>query len=726
MSNIENLTQFVPGTKALASEVNGNFETLRVSNNDNDSRINELEAGVDNKFDKSGGDLSGAIRLPEAKNISSENGIVTLDNTSNSFAVAGQETITQINGWDKGIAIIRWTTSRILKNSPNLILQDASSRTTNDGDVGIYEFSGNIAREISYFSFYSNKSNSFKSATVLNCPKNSQGVADFIKKTELSPDVIPLMSSNTHDECVISASSQADATQVPWRACDNSNINTTCWHTLAGMPTGWLKLDFTNPKQVCSLAITSRNHTDANTISPKEFIIEGSDDDINYNLLGYWNNITGWVQNEKRVFAFQNTTPFKYYKLSILANNGATYTGLGEFELFEAINDIPSLNTRIECSAENPILLNFPKGFNLNGKINEIASIAQNQVLDDLFDNSITYIAAEKDTNGEINILKTTAPPAYAYSRQKNSEINAIPKMISNTTSQEFTSGYQTTASSFYNATYAPYCAFDKLPLSKWMSSVVGGNQFVQIDFPNKRKAARFAIKAGDTPNQTVKNGIIKGWDGTDWINLVEISEQTDWIGYETRYFEATAFEECSKFKLEILDINNMAGHAAISEFEIYELGYCYVIPENKFYLYNPETSLYEEKQIVFLGKIFSSNGFVTDARTFAQNGKYRSAETDLSINSIYNFYHNVGCDYKNLKISGWIKDKINGAIMPWSVDSNFDYTYDGNNYGFMQDDCIFTVKTLPTLMRYKDVLNTNKSANSNVSIILEIERSFG
>lgn len=297
--------------------------------------------------------------------------------------------------------------------------------------------------------------------------------------------------------------------------------------------------------------------------------------------------------------------------------------------------------------------------------------------------------------------------------------------MYSNTSSYEFSSGYLASASAQLNDTYAPWKAFDKSPASKWLAPVIGGNQYLQIDFPNKRTAARFGIKASETPGQTVKNGFIKGWDGASWRILSTITNQINWIPYEIRYFDVQAFYECSKFKLEITDINNMADNASASEFEIYELAHCFVITENKVYSFNTETNVYDEKQISYLGKVYTGNGLVLDVRSFALNGKYRSQEIDLNINSIYNFYHNIGLDYKNIRISAWIKDKINGFTLPWNVNSAIDYAFAPNNYGYAIDDCRFVIRTSPTLMQYRDMNGVDRTAGANVSIILEIERNF-
>ncbi len=600
MTFINELKQFIPGTKALASEVNQNFETLRQSNNNQNERINILEEGVDNMLEKSGGNLLGSLHFAPPETISSVEGILTLHKNTNSFEVTGQETITEINGWNNGIAILRWTTSRTIQHNSDLSLQNSSNRATTAGDTGIYEFKDGKVREIAYFPKYTEKTNNFKSATVLNCPVDAQGYADFIEKIQFSQDIIPIMTSNTHTDCTISASSEYNASYQAYNACNDNNLNTLSWLTPAGMPSGWLKINFTEPKKASALSITSRNNTDANIISAKTFIIEASNDDENYIFLGSWANITGWVQNEKRIFAFQNQNHFKYYRLTITENNGGTYVGIGEFELFEAMNEIEPLIAKISA----PVILNFAKGYSFNGKINETGYVQQNVLLSDLPDNTLLYLYAEKLPTGDISIFKTTASPSYVNSKQKHSEICSVPKMLSNTTSIEFSSGYSVLASSFSAAATSAFCAFDKKPLSKWMAAVVGGNQFIQIDLPNKRKAARFTIKApGDLPDGCIKNGVIKGWDGSSWINLKTISEQTNWIAYEKRFFDTEIFAECSKFKLEIDEIQNPARNAQIAEFEIYELGCCFVIPDNRFYIFNPEENVYTEKKWFFWAK---------------------------------------------------------------------------------------------------------------------------
>lgn len=57
MTSINNLTQFVPGTKALASEINDNFETLRQGHNSQETRLGTLETNFTTLETNGGEDL---------------------------------------------------------------------------------------------------------------------------------------------------------------------------------------------------------------------------------------------------------------------------------------------------------------------------------------------------------------------------------------------------------------------------------------------------------------------------------------------------------------------------------------------------------------------------------------------------------------------------------------------------------------------------------------------
>ena len=81
--------------------------------------------------------------------------------------------------------------------------------------------------------------------------------------------------------------------------------------------------------------------------------------------------------------------------------------------------------------------------------------------------------------------------------------------------------------------------------------------------------------------------------------------------------------------------------------------------------------------------------------------------------------------DYTNLKISAWVKDKIDGFVMPWEVNSILDNGFEYNNNGFYYDDCLFYVRTGTGLMQFKDYNGVNKTLKDRCSLIIQLERNF-
>lgn len=716
MSIINNLTVFRAKTKAVAEEVNANFETLRLSNNEQEDLITQLQQNFNEYKDKP---------LIE---IFCDTNTLELNNNSDTFSVSGISDIEQIIGITQGIAIIEFQSSRVLVNSNKLKLQNNVDRITKTGDVGIYLFNNDSVKEINYFTSIEEKTNSLPTQTIIDAPKNELGRSDFIKKVEFTDNIMPLMEAFENEECVISSSSQYDATNyMPWKAFRHHNNDSQGWLTVNGNTTGWLKVEFRNIRpKITAFSITSRNANDANLHAPCDFIIEGSNDDVNWTLLGDYTDNYNWLQNEKRYFALTFFDNFKYYKLTITKNSGTqAYSGFGALEFYETKNNFLPMIASVDLSAQNPLLFNVAIGKSSIGKINRLSLINRSQSIENLFNNAIMYLGYKRSVNNEFEPFITTACPVYSNILQRHSEKNAIPLMISDTTTNEFKYGYFSSASSTYSG-YPPFYAFNGIWNNKWMANIVGANQWLQIKFPNYRKAARFTIIGShDDIGGGIKNAYIKGFNGEEWIVLKEIKDEPAWALNEVRHYDADIIEECNEFKLEITEIQNMGVRAQISQFIINEVSDCFVIPENKFYSYNIEQQKYEEQEIIYIGRIKTQNNFVSDIQCFAIDNKYTSEETNITINSLYSFFHNIGVNYKNLKISAWIKDKVNGNILPWHVDSNIDYSGEANNNGLMIDECQFNLRTVGKLMDYRDSNNTQRTIYANVSFIIQVERSF-
>lgn len=192
--NPGNLITFVNETTADADQVDQNFETLRAANN-------ELDSSIKNKASSDGSSGSFQTALPVT--ITSDTGTLTLltgSAGSTSFVAEGDEAISSITGWTKGIAFIRWNSDRALIYSSTLLLQDEENRIVKQGDISVFEFSGGIAREINFFPVTSPQEDeplfpNYKAYSVSAGAMDSNGYANFI--TSLSNSSIEIEANTT-------------------------------------------------------------------------------------------------------------------------------------------------------------------------------------------------------------------------------------------------------------------------------------------------------------------------------------------------------------------------------------------------------------------------------------------------------------------------------------------------------------------------------------------------
>lgn len=717
---IDELVVFKPKTKAVAEDVNNNFEKLRVSNNEQEEFLNKLQKELDD------------YKSTPLCEIQCNSEILELNEETNNFRVSGTTSISAFTGITNGYAFIEFVDARIIANSPNLRLQNNVDRVTKPSDIGLYVFEDGLVKEVNYFTSVEEKTNTLPTQTIIDAPKDENGKSDFLRKVEFSEDIMPKLEAFENDDCLVSSSSQHDATNyMAWKAFRHHTNDAYGWLSIAGVPNGWLKIEFKNrtPK-VTAFSINARNAADINPTSPGNFIIEGSNDDTNWTLLGEYLGNNNWLQNEKRFFALTSFGEFKYYRITINSPAGAgSQVGFGALELFETTNEYNPMDVELLASIPEPIVVNTGLGRTSTGKINQLSTINSNHIFKDLQNNAYNYLGYKRNAENRLEPFSTTGRPVFASTLQRHSQTNSIPTMLSFTTSKEFNSGYVVTESSHYvpqGGNFPGYLAFNKVWNNKWVANVVGGNQWLQIDFPDFRKVARFSIVSShDDAGGSISNGYIKGFNGEEWIVLKEIVNELGWTVNEVRNFDADIIVPCNKFRIEFVEIQNMATRAQIGEFEIYEVADCFVVPKNKFYSYEIETGEFVESERIYLGRAKTINNYVSDIQCYAIESKYTSEETDLSVSTLYSFFHNTGTDYKYLKISAWIKDKVNGFVLPWCVDSNFDAAVEINNYGYYINECEFQVRTPATIMNYKDPNNVTRAIKGNVSLILQIERSF-
>lgn len=131
-------------------------------------------------------------------------------------------------------------------------------------------------------------------------------------------DLVPAMTSNNAPiPFVASASTSLNSSYDAWKAFDG--IDTSHW--VANAATGQsIQIDLGGSKVADLVKIKSR--TDGyNNEAPKDFIIQGCNDGVNWINLSNPLGISFLVGEEKS-FSFNNTVSYRFYRISITSNNG--------------------------------------------------------------------------------------------------------------------------------------------------------------------------------------------------------------------------------------------------------------------------------------------------------------------------------------------------------------------------------------------------------------------
>lgn len=121
-----------------------------------------------------------------------------------------------------------------------------------------------------------------------------------------------------------------------WRCFNDEGSSPWSWLSLTPAAE-WVKLDL-GPFVTHTLNNYSIKGYPSPSIdrSPKDWIIYGSNNDSDWDTLDTVTGETEWASSELRNFLCDTiTTPYRYFRLSISANNGGTYIGIQELYLFE-------------------------------------------------------------------------------------------------------------------------------------------------------------------------------------------------------------------------------------------------------------------------------------------------------------------------------------------------------------------------------------------------------
>ena len=188
-------------------------------------------------------------------------------------------------------------------------------------------------------------------------------------------DVTPSMTSDITPSPyeVIPSSAWDGQLYGGYKAFNGTNVDANdCWASNNGEPNAYIIFNFGENRKVSHFTLTSRNYSDT-TSSPKSFTILGSNDNIHYTKIkDYTDN--SFKTNETKLFSFDKTVNFKYYKLQVNETNGQPYTTIGELNYLLGKKDAFYL---IKDNGNNKIY-NYDKDNNKLVEVTDISILKEN------------------------------------------------------------------------------------------------------------------------------------------------------------------------------------------------------------------------------------------------------------------------------------------------------------------------------------------------------------
>lgn len=118
---------------------------------------------------------------------------------------------------------------------------------------------------------------------------------------------------------------------TPEMATDGSL--TTTWNTASGS-TGWLQVEAFDAISISGYTVGSWSNSAGVNRAPKDWTFQGSNDGTSWATLDTVTGETGWTSGgERRDFTVADSTPYKYFRINVTANNGDTFLAIAELSL---------------------------------------------------------------------------------------------------------------------------------------------------------------------------------------------------------------------------------------------------------------------------------------------------------------------------------------------------------------------------------------------------------
>lgn len=165
----------------------------------------------------------------------------------------------------------------------------------------------------------------------------------FLDGTLTQQFLVSLMTANNAPSPFVASASSTFSTNSPYRAFDRSFDSLSDRWMGSGSGVDWLKIDLGTVRAIVTGYLINIRSSEPNR-APKDWTLEGSNDDSSWNTVHTVTGETGWgTTNYRTYIPTTQTTEYRYWRINITANNtDATFTQIGELMMFGTSSAIPA------------------------------------------------------------------------------------------------------------------------------------------------------------------------------------------------------------------------------------------------------------------------------------------------------------------------------------------------------------------------------------------------
>jgi hypothetical protein len=360
-------------------------------------------------------------------------------------------------------------------------------------------------------------------------------------------NVTPTMTSNTTPSPYVISADGYYGSDMPYKAFDGNPAgdNRPFWNVTATRPSGghWLKIDFGSTKVIQKIDLKSRNILPSPSAGIKDWILYGSNDDINYTQIA-----SGTHPNTTNImsYTFTNQTGYRYYRINLLNN----YAG-------------SSPNSNL---IETMVLYEIQGATPAHWKVVGAAPVTKA-----MFDSDGMTDLSIIDNNA-LQQLTSAAPELLCWTDEATSySADLTPQMNGNTSP----SPYAVNASASVSTAWL---AFDHGSqgagtASEWVTNTGITAAWISFDFGagGNNIVTQYTItgSGGYSQSNSPKSWTFEGSnDNTNWTVLDTQTNQTAWGWSEKRTFKINNTNPYRYYRLNITAVNG-GSQIEITEIEM-------------------------------------------------------------------------------------------------------------------------------------------------------------